>query len=310
MPFGGAGPMSEPSGRKGPRGGGVSPLVYPLSAAALWGGMYVASKYAFGAIPPLTLLAFRLWLGGALLWLVLGRRLRGRAVEEARRPAYFAVGLLLLLALAAQFVGTDLASASAGALVTTTTPAFVVLFAWAYLRESLSWQALLGFLLAMVGAAVAGVGAGPGVDGGSWAGTGLLLLSSAAFAGYTVYGAPLVRQRSSLLVLAYAVAWAALLALPLAALEVRTEPLGPLTLGVVTAALYVAVFSTAVAWYLWYRGVEEMKAGVSAAAFFAQPVVGGLLAWGLLGERIEAAWLAGGLLVVTGISVVARSRRA
>lgn len=288
----------------------MTALLYPLTAAALWGGMYVASKFSFDAVPPLTLAAFRLILGGALLWAVLWRRLGPRMLREVFYPPYLMVGLLLILALETQFVGTDLATATAGALVTTTTPAFVVLLAWAYLRESLGPAPLLGIGLAMVGSVLAGVGFDPSLAGSSWAGTLLLLLSAALFAGYTVYGAPLVRRRSSLVVLTYGIAWAALLSLPLAALELRSRPLGSITPAVALAALYVAVLSTAVAWYLWYRGVEELKAGVSAAAFFAQPVAGGLLAWLLLGERLGPHLWLGGLLVAAGIGLVARYQRA
>ena len=43
----------------------------PLLAACLWGGMYVVSRAGFGLIPPVTLGALRVVIGGAALTLAL-----------------------------------------------------------------------------------------------------------------------------------------------------------------------------------------------------------------------------------------------
>ena len=47
--------------------GGIDPLL----AACLWGGMYVVSRAGFGLIPPVTLGALRVIIGGAALTLAL-----------------------------------------------------------------------------------------------------------------------------------------------------------------------------------------------------------------------------------------------
>jgi drug/metabolite transporter (DMT)-like permease len=71
-------------------------------------------------------------------------------------------------------VGTDLATASEGALLTTTTPLFIVPLAWAFLGERPAWPTVLGIAVGMAGVALA-VGAGVGR---SVAGPVLLLLSA------------------------------------------------------------------------------------------------------------------------------------
>ena len=43
----------------------------PLLASCLWGGMYVVSRAGFGLIPPVTLGALRVIIGGAALTLAL-----------------------------------------------------------------------------------------------------------------------------------------------------------------------------------------------------------------------------------------------
>src|SRR5690242_14789016 len=56
--------------RQRARIGGVVGLA-PLLAACLWGGMYVASRASFDAIPPITLGLLRVCIGGLTLWLAL-----------------------------------------------------------------------------------------------------------------------------------------------------------------------------------------------------------------------------------------------
>jgi len=77
------------------------------------------------------------------------------------------------------------------------------------------------------------------------------------------------------------------------------------TPGAVGAVLYLGLGATALAWFLWYRGIAQMEAGVASIYFFAQPVVGGLLAGIFLHEALPTAFWLGGLVLAAGILVVA-----
>ena len=48
--------------------------------------------------------------------------------------------------------------------------------------------------------------------------------------------------------------------------------------------LYLGVVSTALAFYLWNKGFTLLDASTGSLFFFAQPVVGAVLGWLLLGE--------------------------
>ena len=98
-------------------------------AAAIWGGMYVVSKYVLDYIPPMTLLAVRLVIGGAALLLVMTAS-RTPRVGGRDLPRMALLGLVGFgISLAAQFIGTRLSSASHGAVITSVTPAFILVFA-------------------------------------------------------------------------------------------------------------------------------------------------------------------------------------
>jgi drug/metabolite transporter (DMT)-like permease len=122
-----------------------------LAAAAIWGGMYVVSKVVLDVIPPFALVSLRLLLGSAVLWLVV---LRQGGLGFSRRQFWQAIGVGWVgygVSLGFQFVGTRLSNASNGALVTSATPAFVLLFAAWLLGERISGRKLLALTLATAG---------------------------------------------------------------------------------------------------------------------------------------------------------------
>ena len=297
----------------------------PLLASCLWGGMYVVSRASFGAIPPITLGALRVVIGGLTLALALrvaGRRAARTGAKTAapwrRRDHIRAIvcGVTVAGCILTQFLGTDLASAHDGALLTTITPVFVVPLAWALLGERAGLRVCGGMLLALAGVAVvvaaqAASGTGSG-SGGSHSttllGDTLLLVSAFCWALFTVLGAPLVRRFSALAASTRATLWSILFLAPLVPVELAlrpsSAPLISVSPGAVAAVLYLAWGATALAWLLWYRGVAKLEAGVAAVYFFAQPVVGGVLSGLLLHERLPAGFWLGGLVLAAGIALV------
>jgi drug/metabolite transporter (DMT)-like permease len=288
----------------------------PLLASCLWGGMYVVSRASFGAIPPATLGLLRVVVGGLTLALTLQltRRAAGQTPKWMLRDHLrgFVCGVLVAVTILTQFLGTSLASAHDGALLTTVTPVFIVPLAWLLLREPVRWRIALGMLAALCGVAIV---VGSQSAGGSRTqtaspllGDGLLLLSALCWALFTVAGAPLTRRGSALAATTAAALWSIPLLLPAAAIELALRPHGapPLafTPGSIAAILYLGWGATALAWWLWYRGVARLEAGVAAVFFFAQPLVGGLLSGLLLHEALPAGFWLGGLVLAAGILLV------
>jgi drug/metabolite transporter (DMT)-like permease len=293
----------------------------PLLASCLWGGMYVVSRATFGELPPITLGALRVIVGGGTLALALavfnwrrGAQTPGSTPSWRRqdRIRAFVLGVLVAATIVTQFLGTELASAHDGALLTTVTPVFVVPLAWLLLGERPGLRVLGGMLLALVGVAlvVAAQSTGDAGSGGGipLLGDALLLASALAWALFTVVGAPLTRRFSALTASTAATLWSIPMLVPLAVLELALRPGGPdlsFSWGELGAVLYLGWGATALAWLLWYRGVAKLPAGIAAIYFFAQPVVGGLLAGLLLREALSPGFWLGGAVLSMGILVVA-----
>src|SRR5262245_49341735 len=122
-----------------------------LGAAAIWGGMYVVSKVVLDFVPPLPLVLARLLVGALTLGLIAA--LTGQPRPCRRDLPFLALlGFVgLTVSMIAQFAGTRLSTAANAALITSATPAFLVLFAWPILGERLTVPRLAGLALASAG---------------------------------------------------------------------------------------------------------------------------------------------------------------
>ena len=126
-------------------------LLCGLGAASIWGGMYVVSKVVLEIIPPFSLVTLRLLLGAITLWIVL---LVQGFPAISRKEFFQVLGVGFVgygVSLSLQFLGTKLSSAANGSLVTSATPAFVLLFAWMLLKEKITGRRLLALFLATLG---------------------------------------------------------------------------------------------------------------------------------------------------------------
>jgi drug/metabolite transporter (DMT)-like permease len=291
-----------------------------LGAAALWGGMYVVSAATFDAIPPVTLAVLRLVVGSAILVAAL----RGRiGLQRATIGRVIAAGAIVAVTMALQFAGTDLTGAAEGALLTTTTPAFVLVLAVALEGQRVRPAAWAGVAIAIVGVAVlAARNGGFGAFGGAAAdpslaglpaplvGDVLLVASAATWALFSSVGRPLVEAVGAFRAILQASLVGTVLLLPFVPLELAGRPLPALDIGSVGAVLYLGIGATALAWSLWYRGYAAAPATVSAAAFFAQPVIAATLGVVVLREDLGPTFLVGAALVAAGILAIVAGARA
>ena len=282
-----------------------------LGAAAIWGGMYVVSKYVLGFVPPLSLVLARLVVGALALGLIAALTGQPRVCRRDL-PLMGLLGFVgLTVSMIAQFAGTRLSTAADGALITSATPAFLVLFAWPILGERLTLARVIGLALATAGVAATILLAGESVDlaGGParLAGDALLVVAAVTWALYSALSRVAARRHPVLVVTLYATLFGALFTGALVPFELADRPLGPIPPLAWLGVLYLGVVSTAGAFYLWNKSIALLGAGLPAILFFAQPIVGGALGALLLGERLGAPFFIGGALIGLAVLVTARA---
>lgn len=286
-------------------------FVFLSLAASIWGGMYVVSKWTLEILPPFTLVWLRYLVAFGILWIFLAKRRREK-ITVKDHMGIAAIGFIgYFISISAQFVGTWLSSAAMGALITSATPAFMLIFAYWFLKERLNWHKGIAVLLATAGVTVVvGMEIPTKV---SFLGNIILVIAALTWAMLSVGAKKLGERLSSLLVTTYAIGYAIIFTTPVMIWESTRQQVDWDVLlqgDIVAAVLYLGVISTAVAFFLWNQGLVLVEAGVGGMFFFFQPVVGSFLGWFILGEQLGWGFFAGGALILTGVILSTWDRKA
>jgi drug/metabolite transporter (DMT)-like permease len=274
-----------------------------LTAASIWGGMYVVSDAVLDVVPPATLVLMRYVIALPILWMAV-RLSHTRGIQRPDWPklalaAFVGFGVSLL----AQFAGTRLSTAAAGALITSATPAFIVLFAWRILHERAAGRQWLGLGIATIGVLIVSLLDEQQVTEAATnplLGNLLLIVAAVSWALYSVLVKLNSRKYTALAITLAVTAFGIPIVAPVAALELQTQTIGVLTLPVLLGILYIGIGSTAIAFFLWNKSFELLDAATASLFFFAQPVVGTLLAAIFRGEQLGWSFFAGGALILLG----------
>jgi drug/metabolite transporter (DMT)-like permease len=275
--------------------------IYGLTAAAIWGGMYVVADVVLLTIPPFTLLTLRLILGAAILAVILW--CSGIAFPS-RRDIRRVLGVGVIgfgISIGAQFVGTDKSTAVNGALVTSASPAFILIFAALILREKLTTRRIMAVVLATVGVLVIVNPGQADFSSETFAGDMALAVAAVTWGLYSVLVRLVSARINTLVVTLLAFMGGLLLTIPASLVELAQRPVGAIDGGTILGVLYLGVISTAAAMWLWNRAFALVDASVASLFFFAQPLVGALLSMIFLGQQMTLALWLGGLMIAAGV---------
>ena len=278
-------------------------LLAGLAAASIWGGMYVVSKVVLNVIPPFTLLSLRLILGILSLGIVMVFRPRTK-MSTAQVWQVFLVGFVGYgISLGFQFVGTKLSTASNGALVTSATPAFILIFAPFLLSEKTTVRRILALAISTLGVIAVIDPRNAELSPNLFWGNMSLLAAALTWALYSVLVRKVTQSADVITSTAIMLAGGLPTGILLSTWEIKTQGIGIITPGVIGGILFLGIISTAVAMFLWNFAFAELPAALASLTFFSQPVVGSLLGWIFLKESITPLFLIGGLFIAVGLVI-------
>ncbi|HFK1510423.1 MULTISPECIES: DMT family transporter [Bacillus] len=281
-------------------------------AASIWGGMYVVSKYVLNFIPPLTLVWLRFIIAFVVLYMILKiteKKQKKTVTIRKKDWLLFAwIGFIgYFISITCQFIGTKLSDAHTGSLVTSATPAFMVIFAAIILKEKLTARRLLSTIIATIGVIIV---IGWDIEIGSYfIGTIILVGAAITWALLSIYVKIASARFSSLVITTYAIFFSLFFITPFMIWEFQSNPIEHMNLYVVLGVLYLGIVSTAGAFFLWNKGLELMDASIGSLFFFFQPIVGSLLGWLLLNETLNSNFFIGGILIICSVFITTFERK-
>lgn len=274
-----------------------------------FGALHVVGKAALAHVPPLALAGMRV-LGAVPLVVLLALALERSRPARSDWPALGLLGFLGVFVNQIAFIlGLSLTSAANAAILMPTIPVFATGFALLMRIERPSMARLGGVACAAAGALVLVGTRPPAAGAGFYLGNALLLLNCLSYALYLVLQKPLLGRLGPLTVVgsAFAAGGAGILAVSIPSLlRLDYLPVPPLAWA---AILYIVLVPTALNYVLNSWAIRESGPSLAAAYITLQPLAGALLAALWLGERPGAREAAGGLLILSGLVLVARAGR-
>lgn len=286
-------------------------LIAGLTAASIWGGMYVVSKVVLEVIPPFTLLLIRLIMGALGLGIVIYFRNRKASTSTPITKEIFWKSFLVGfvgygISLGFQFVGTKLSTASNGSLVTSATPAFVLIFAPFLLGEKPTTRRIIALVLSTLGVLAVIDPRTAELSPSLFWGNMSLLAAALTWALYSVLVRKVSQTQDLLTSSTIMLLGGIPSSLAFTIWEINTQGVGEITMGIFGGLLFLGIISTAIAMFLWNYAFAELPAAVASLTFFAQPVFGTLLGWFFLSEQITSLFILGGVLIGIGIIIASR----
>lgn len=280
--------------------------------ALCFSGTWVAGKVGVESISPMTLAATRFSIASVLLWM--WARAKQRSVSRLTvrdLPLILGMGLTAVAIYNVVFLyGLLLAPASDGAIIVPgLAPILTAALAWPTLGERVGRWGLAGLIVALVGLIL--VMSPNGVQGSTrLLGDLLFFVGAACWAVYSVIGKAATARFTPVRATLYATVSGALLLLPFALAEDAWMKLATAPPAAWLGLLYLATFGTVLAFVFFYEGVSRIGASSATAFAFLVPVFGVLSSALLLGERMTAPTVAGGILVLLGLWLVQRQTAA
>ncbi|MDT3376789.1 DMT family transporter [Labrys portucalensis] len=272
-----------------------------LALSALWGASYAFIKVGVETIPPVTLIAARTLIAGAILVAVL--RLRGLGLPADRRIwERFALQACLnsvvpftLIAWAEQTTDAGLAT-----ILNSTSPIFAFLLTAALTRhEAVTGRKLFGVAAGLIGTClIVGVEALGGF--GHEMGAQLAIVAATlCYAGAAIFSKSF-RGLDPMIPAAGSLVSGAMVLVPASLIVDRPWTLAPSATSVL-ALLALSVFSTALAFVIYFRLVQTLgSVGTTAQAYLRVPI-GVAIGVLFLGETLSSTAWAGLACVVVGV---------
>ncbi|MGI6854418.1 DMT family transporter [Mesorhizobium sp. 1B3] len=281
----------------------VAVLCWLLSA-----GVYIAAKWVSSEMPPWALCFWRVLIACAILLPIVHRHFGDMAALVRARPfellAIGGIGLAICQGMI--FVGLEHADATTAGIIIALIPIITMILARVILAEPMGlWQAI-GSILAFLGIVVIIIKGSPAAlmrldfnPGELW-----IVAGAFCFSLYTVLlrRAKFEVERLPLLVLLLGAA--VLTALPFYLFELAADERSTLNRSGLIALAYVAIPGGALMYYLFNRSIEALGASRAGVFLYIQTIFIAVLAYLILGERLQPYHLEGAALIIAGLLLI------
>ncbi len=282
-----------------------------LFTVIVWGASFIATKVALRDLSPVTLVWMRFGIGVIILCLAAAAR-RQLAWPERKELGYFA--LLGFLGITfhqwLQSTGLLTAQASTTAWIVATTPVFMALLGWGFLKEKLSRSQVFGILLAGLGVLlVVSKGDLSTLTAGRFGTPGdfLILISAPNWAVFSILSRRGLQQYAPTRMMLYVMGFGWLFSSLLLFTGSGLGEIARMSSDGWMAMIFLGIFVSGGAYIAWYDALAVIPASQIGAFLYLEPLVAVVVAAALLAEPLLWASLLGGVIILAGVWFVNRT---
>jgi drug/metabolite transporter (DMT)-like permease len=280
----------------------------------IWAVNFIAAKIGLRSLPAATLASFRVVLAGVVMapcYLVCSRLpafagTRQRGLHLGDLWTFLYMGFFGVTINQVCFtVGLRYTSVSHASVIVGMGPIYTLIFAVLLKLETATWRKAVGMVIALAGIAYMASENGISTHSPSLLGDAITMTGSIGFAMYMVLGKRLGGRYDPLTMTAFSHYAGALMVLPVAVYRAVTlgsvEHWRAIAWSGWAALLYMAIFSSAVAYVFYFWLLRYLQASQLSAFTYLLPVVATGLGILWLGERGSGGQVLGGVLALSGV---------
>jgi drug/metabolite transporter (DMT)-like permease len=290
----------------------------------VWAFNFIAAKVGLRYLPPLTMASFRVTLAGLSMvpaylvcsrWLAFANARPTRSQELTWHDLWTFAYLGFFGVVVNQMcftMGLRYTSVSHAAVIVGMGPIYTLILAVLFRLERATWHKVVGMAIALVGIAVLASENGISARSPSLLGDAITMSGSIGFATYAVLGKRVAGRYDALTMVAFNHFAGVIIILPVALRQARQ--LGPFSRWRAipwpawAAVVFMAVFSSALAYLLYFWLLRYLEASQLSAFTYLLPVLAVILGILLLGERGSLMQIIGGILALGGVYWVESGR--
>ena len=285
-------------------------LVYTelVFAVAVWGASFIATKVVLRDVSPATVVWVRFLIGVIILGAAVFAR-KQMALPNTKDLAYFALLGFIGITFHQWLQSTALQTSQAGttAWIVATTPIYIALLGWLFLKEKLGWLQVAGIALATLGVLlVVTKGYLGSLVQGSFGAPGdiLILLSALNWAVFSVISRNGLKNHPAARMMFFVMLFGWLFSSIPFFSGPGLHQLSQLTLNGWLGIAFLGIFCSGLGYIFWYDGLQVIPASQVGVFLYLEPLITVVVAAIVLDEPLLLTTLLGGATILVGVWMV------
>ena len=284
---------------------GNNEMTYVLISLSIifWASSFVGIRATLNEYSPIELALFRFLIASATLLLIaLLKKIKIPAKKD--RIQIILMGVLLFINLIVLNYGALTIQAGEISFILNTSPLFTALFAYLFLRESISIIYIIGLICCFFGVSLISLDISSGFT--FKPGIIFVLLASITYSSFFILQKPLLLRYSPLEINSYAIWIAAILMLPFGTSVFKT--ISSVSINSTVAVIYLGIFPTVISFLCWSVVISKIDVSRASVFLYIIPVITIAIGYIWLHEIPSLKSLFGGIIIIVGVIITNMKR--